>query len=389
MYIGVNNQAKKVSNAYIGVNGQAKQISKIYVGVNNQAKLAWENYSPYEKLPENVSFINLNASVFYKPETNYLNYIIPETNWYQIELISPFTQSLYSVLNEPFGGTLYITNGEFAFDEDGTITGGKSINTDDEVYYEAINLQEQKNFSIEKGTKDTLSTYKHFQVKLDNFYGPVLGRGSSYGKKILKLEKGQKIRLFWIDYGYDTKNPTFWGKALKMSFPDTNIQDIMFQQTLTNAHEFIGVDDTDFAPYHDKENENNQFISLSTSDHPFEEEANDGIITLKTDSRRRKFIDLDTTLSEFDVLGETLKKYGIYTQSQTVINSLTCQKLNLGCDQGQGTIGNYSLDLIFDFDNATSNQMVQISTHQSGILYEENVFPGCFRITPASIAIEG
>ena len=72
MYIGVNDQAKKVSNAYIGINGQAKQISKIYIGdINNKAKLAWQNFSGEiidinDEKYNDLNFKNLNSLIFNK-----------------------------------------------------------------------------------------------------------------------------------------------------------------------------------------------------------------------------------------------------------------------------------------------------------------------------------
>lgn len=55
-YIGVNGQAKNISDIYIGVGGQAKKVSKAYVGVNGQAKLFYNALPPADPVLENNSW---------------------------------------------------------------------------------------------------------------------------------------------------------------------------------------------------------------------------------------------------------------------------------------------------------------------------------------------
>ena len=42
MYIGQNNQAKKVKKFYLGINNQSKKVKRAYIGVNGQAKLFYK-----------------------------------------------------------------------------------------------------------------------------------------------------------------------------------------------------------------------------------------------------------------------------------------------------------------------------------------------------------
>ena len=369
MYIGVNDQAKKVSNAYIGVNGQAKQISKIYVGVNGQAKLAWENFSPFEELPSNLEFNNLNALILNKEEKKYINYLVPETNWYQIELISPFTESLLNLTKGLQQGTI-----EYAFGE----------LKDDNV--NSIDLTNTVDYASEiiRAKSCPSSGLKQLQFKVNNLVGPNLGRGSSYGSKILKLRKGETIRFSWLDYGYTNfSSEEQWGRQLKVAFPNSpKINELRFYSNPANKHEFLGVDQTqtDFSPILNGE-DNTHLLNLSTND-VLEEDEN-GIITLKINSARTKFYGVTNSLEDkFETINLTNKVYGIYDTSNTIINSKKCQELGLGSNQNENGVGNASI--YFNLDFSPDYRSLQFKAGQKRELTGE-IFPGCFRITPATI----
>ena len=65
IYIGNNDQAKKVKKFYIGINNQAKKIKRGYIGINGQAKLFYRggNVAYLNKKVTNVMGIYVNNSV--------------------------------------------------------------------------------------------------------------------------------------------------------------------------------------------------------------------------------------------------------------------------------------------------------------------------------------
>lgn len=368
MYIGVNDQAKKVSNAYIGVNGQAKQISKIYVGVNGQAKLAWENFSPFEEeLPSNLEFNNLNAVILNKEEKKYINYLVPETNWYQIELISPFTESLLNLTKGLQQGTIEYAFGELKDDNINVIDLTNTVDYASEII---------------RAKSCPSSGLKQLQFKVNNLVGPSLGRGSSYASKILKLKKGETIRFSWLDYGYTNfSSEEQWGRQLKVAFPNSpKINELRFYSNPANKHEFLNVDQTDFSPISTGEDDTH-LLNLSTND-VLEEDEN-GIITLKINSTRTKFYGVTNSLEDkFETINSMNKVYGIYNTSNTIINSKKCQELGLGSNQNENGVGNASI--YFNLNFSLDYKYLQFEAGQKRKLTGE-IFPGCFRITPATI----
>lgn len=60
-YIGVNNKARKVTDAYVGFNGKARKVKKAYIGVDGVARLWMDNTEPVVE-PEEVVYPMLVAN---------------------------------------------------------------------------------------------------------------------------------------------------------------------------------------------------------------------------------------------------------------------------------------------------------------------------------------
>lgn len=90
IYLGQNNQSKKISKIYLGINGQAKTIKKAYIGVNNQSKLFYINKNienndyqqvQYIYTEHGSGYINLNL----KPDDNtrlLIEFEFPSSGYY-------------------------------------------------------------------------------------------------------------------------------------------------------------------------------------------------------------------------------------------------------------------------------------------------------------------
>ena len=74
LYIGNNNQAKKVKKFYIGVNGEAKKVKRGYIGVGGQAKLFYKS----SVLPDEYQGVEY---IFNENGTQYIDVnIYPDSN---------------------------------------------------------------------------------------------------------------------------------------------------------------------------------------------------------------------------------------------------------------------------------------------------------------------
>lgn len=75
IYVGVNNVARKVTNAYVGVNGVARKIKKAYVGVNDIAQLFYEaeKIIPFTSNPAPTSWsgTTTTANAVFTSSNNY------------------------------------------------------------------------------------------------------------------------------------------------------------------------------------------------------------------------------------------------------------------------------------------------------------------------------
>ena len=79
MYLGRNNQAKKISEMYVGINDQSKRVIKGYVGVNGYSKLFYSKYLyPTIKYIENpfISTLSFKKSFEFSKQT----YKYPESD---------------------------------------------------------------------------------------------------------------------------------------------------------------------------------------------------------------------------------------------------------------------------------------------------------------------
>ena len=90
IYLGQNDQSKKVSKIYLGINGQAKKVKKAYIGVNDQSKLFYINKNienndyqqvQYIYTEHGTGYINLNL----KPDDNtrlLIEFEFPSSGYY-------------------------------------------------------------------------------------------------------------------------------------------------------------------------------------------------------------------------------------------------------------------------------------------------------------------
>lgn len=360
MYIGVNDQAKKVSNAYIGINGQAKQISKIYIGdINNKAKLAWQNFSGEiidinDEKYNDLNFKNLNSLIFNKNLENEVVYTIPETGIYKIELISPFTQSFlskyYRNSNMLFGGKIQINNTEYSLQNYGS-----------------------RIFTLTP--KDCLNNYLTLSLA-EPLKALKLGRGSSYGAQYMNLAKGQKIKMEWINTNNIHTEPSYLivnidnNEKLKLEFEGGDS---------LNKHNFLNCveDSLDYSYWQD--NNMDGLFNTFNLDYYY---GNDNNIKLQTDGY--KFINVDNTLKNFDIINSDERSYTIISQDQSVMNSDTCNQLGLGAPQEMSAIGNYAMYLTLTFSENYDKVQISIGNDNSIV----DAYHGCFRITPASIKTE-
>ena len=365
MYIGVNDQAKKVSNAYIGINGQAKQISKIYIGdINNKAKLAWQNFNGEivninDEKYQNLIFKDLNALVFDYSFGNDVVYTVPKTGIYRLELISSFTQSapskVYNNSGMLYGGELNINNITYSLQ-------GYPSRT---FTFEAKNC-------IDQQLTLSFPTEEELMVK-----GLRLGRGSSYGVQYMHLAKGQRIIMQW----YNAKSYEVESTQMKIKISDNADLILGFNGgDSVNKHTFTeNWAETSLSPYTDGYNTDPWYNIFDINKYRGKNSA----IKLETDGS--KFINVDAALSEF-IFNDTGNafNYMLYTQDQYIENADKCNQLGLGADTTMSAVGNYSMGLTLQFSK--NYDTVQIIISSSNIVF--NPYPGCFRITPASISTE-
>ena len=344
MYIGANNEPKKVSNAYISVNGQMKSVSKIYVGDSLRVpKMAWQAFNgEIINNYQDLLFNDLEAKIVTKPVgENNEYYIIPEDGIYRLEIISPSTQDFMSQLyrrkNMMISGEIQINNTSYS------LSG----------YPNRI-----WNIKASEGKKLSISTLQPIQ-------GHGLGRGSSYGVQYMKLQKGQIIEMNWLLFDYVISNPQV--SELNLNVKNNN----------KLAMNFWGGDSANNHRFN-----NCAYFELSSYDNEGKTDINSfSIDTINLTSNNKEFTNLDTALQDFSVNNNSdgTQTYMLYTQDQYIENSPMCKKLGLGADDFGSAIGNYSLYLMLTFSQNYDSVQIEIGSNNS---FSGN-YPGCFRITPA------
>ena len=156
IYLGRNNQAKKIDNLYVGINDQSKQVVKGYVGINGYSKLFYSrefyNY-PQLAFTENFGITRIHYNIDFgaggsvKSTSNSIDYIYcrNQTRSGKIErslFLNKFYNRIY--LNENssnfFGTNLQIYYNSFETISEKSIYINSNINVETFLFNKVKNL---------------------------------------------------------------------------------------------------------------------------------------------------------------------------------------------------------------------------------------------------------